>query len=345
MKNKNIIVPIILLILISTSILNACSNNLSESLKDPTNSPTQVIMVSTDQPTALPTEEIPNNTLFYFAENLPDILSFEIQDALQKYAMNNNLDFSILESLDKEKIKYANLVFIYEKNENWKELAAEFPLTKFIIVSSQKINLPNNVFQIQTSISELYFVAGYVSAMLADDWRVGAILPADSHDNTTSSQIFSNGVKFLCGLCSPIYAPVIFFPTVATIGDSINSNAINTAYGEIAINRPNTIFLPSQFLIEDVAINLKQNGHILISDMDVNPVNKELVDIQIGFDIAKALNEILDLNLSIENHVIRPYIFIEDKNTILSIGKENYLQQLLSDLKQGFISPLSFNEE
>ncbi len=98
-------------------------------------------------------------------------------------------------------------------------------------------------------------------------------------------------------------------------------------------------------MIDDVAINLKQNGHIIISDMDVSPVNKELVDIQIGFDIPKALNEILDSNLVIENHVIRPFIFLEDRNSILSIGKSNYLQQLLSDVKQGFISPLSFNEE
>lgn len=344
MKNKIVNIPIILFIFISTYLLNACTNNLDQ-IQVPTVLPTQAIMESTAQPTPLPTVEIPNNKLFYFAENLPDIQSFEIQDTLQKYAIANNLDFSILESLDKEKIKFANFVFIYEKNENWKKLAEEFPDTKFIIVSSQKIDLPDNVIQILTSNSDLYFVAGYVSAMLADDWRVGAILPADSYDGTPSTQIFSNGVKFLCGLCSPIYAPVIFFPTVATIGDSIDTNAINSAYGEIAINRPNTIFLPSQFLIEDVATNLKQNGHIIISDLDVEQVNKELVDIQIGFDITKSLNEILDSNLVLENTSIRPFIFIRDKNSILSIGKANYLQQLLSDLKQGFISPLNFMQE
>ena len=345
MKNKNVIILIILFIVISTYLLTACTNNQGQNHEDPTSSPTQVIKESTDQPTVLPTVEILNSKLLYFAENLPDNQSFEIQDTLQKYAIANNLEFSILDSLDKEKIQNAKIVFIYEKNENWKQLADEFPDTKFIVVSSQKNDLPDNVIQIQTSSSDLYFVAGYVSAMLAYDWRVGAILPSESYDGTTSSQIFSNGVKFLCGLCSPIYAPVIFFPTVSMIGDSYDTNAINAAYGEIAINRPNTIFLPSKFLIDDVATNLKQNGHIIISDFDVNQVNKELVDIQIGFDIAKALNEILDSNLGIENLVVRPLIYIQDKNSILSIGKANYLQQILSDLNKGFISPLNFMEE
>jgi len=117
MKNKNVIIPIILLILISTCLLNACTNNQDQNQEDPTVLPTQAIVESTDQPTAVPTVEIPNNKLIYFAENLPDPQSFEIQNTLQKYAIANNLEFSMLESLDKENIKFANIVFIYEKNE------------------------------------------------------------------------------------------------------------------------------------------------------------------------------------------------------------------------------------
>jgi len=344
MKNKKNVLLMIYILLLLSFLLNACTNNQGENSVDTSVPPTQPIVESTNQPTALPIEEPSNNDIYFFEENLPETQSYEIQEILQKYAIRNNLDFSVIDLLSVENLQNAKKVFIYERTDNWKQLAANLPDIEFLVISPQELDLPKNVIQIQTPNSELLFVAGYVSAILADDWRVGAILPSETNGGSTYSQIFSNGVKYLCGLCSPVYAPVVFFPTIATIGGTTDVNAINNAYGEIAVNRPNTIFLPSQYMIEDVVINLKQNGHIIISDFDVDPENYEFVDIQIGFDIAKTLSELLE-NTDKEVTVIKPSIFIQDKNSILSEGKYNYIQQLLMDINQGFVSPLSVSEQ
>lgn len=329
----------------SMIILNGCSTNEIKTTVIPITESAENTPIATNQPTLIPEPVEEPDQLIFVDENLNPNQSIDIQTILQKYALENNLEFVNNNSLDAEQVKKSLLVFIYPTDENWKNIANESPSTRFIIVSPSEYELPENVYQILTPTSELYFIAGYLSAMVSDDWRVGAVLPDESIDETQISQIFSNGTKYLCGLCSPIYAPVVFFPTVSTITGSIDSNLLNAAYGEIAINRPNTIFLPSKFILDDVLLNIKQNGHVLISSQNNDTVNMDLIDIIIEFDISNALAEILDSNFDLNNHLVKTSFTILDKNAMLTSGKINHINLVFSDLQKGFISPFTIPAE
>jgi len=335
---KSIFRSIIFVILASFFFIGCINNNLPV-VETPNLIETDNNNTPTSQVTETVVNEISPDQISFYAPNLSRSQTSEIQDFLENYAVINNFEFVVQNSLDVEQLRNSKLVFLSSDDDAWLTTAKELSETNFIVVSSKTFELPPNVIQIRTAKSDLYFVAGYVSAQIADDWRVGALLPAESIEGSQLSEIFSNGTKFLCGLCAPLYAPVVFFPTIAIVGDGSDVNAINSSYGEIAINRPNTIFIPSDFLNDDLAINLKQNGHIILSDISTDTSKNELMDIRIGFNVSEALNKILDSKIEPGTTIINSKILVEDINNLLSKGKIDYLNIMLSDLNQGFISP------
>ena len=339
MKLKKSIFRSIILLSLTSFIFTGCKNNnlpviVTPSLNEPDNN-----ITPTNQVTETVVNEITPDQISFYGPNLSPSQTLEIQNSLEKYAVTNNFEFIVQNSLEVQNLKKSKLVFLTSEDDAWLATAKELSETNFILVSSKTYDLPKNVIQIQTSLSNLYFVAGYVSAQIADDWRVGAILPAESIDGSQLSDIFSNGTKFLCGLCAPLYAPVVFFPTIAIVSDGSDINAINSSYGEIAINRPNTIFIPSEFLFNDVAVNLKQNGHIILSDISHDSSKNDLMDIRIGFNVSDALNKILDSKIEPGTTIINAKILVQDMNNLLSKGKIDYLNIMITDLNQGYISP------
>jgi hypothetical protein len=312
MKIKKSIFRSIILLTLTSFIFNGCINSKLPTNVTPSVQETDNNITPTSQVTETVINDLTPEQISFYAPNLSASQTMEIQNSLENYAVTNNFEFITQNSLEVQNFRKSKLVFLISEDDAWLTIAKELPETNFILVSSKTFELPKNVIQIRTAMSDLYFVAGYVSAQLADDWRVGAILPAESIDGSQLSDIFSNGTKFLCGLCAPLYAPVVFFPTIAIVGDGSDINAINTSYGEIAINRPNTIFIPSKFLFSDVAINLKQNGHIILSDISPDSSKNDLMDIRIGFNVSEALNKILDSKIEPGTTIINAKILVED---------------------------------
>jgi hypothetical protein len=328
----------IILSILPVILITSCTNGNLPATVTPDSQASQQVVQATEEIQAATATQTANQAVF-FAPDLPSAQSQEIQGILQSYAAENALDFTQIDSLVIENLNRSKIAFIATEDETWLSIANALPETTFIVASSITFTLPQNAIQIQTSVSDIYFTAGYLSAQLADDWRVGAILPSESIEGTTLTDIFSNGTRYFCGLCSPIYAPVVFFPTVAVINSTADAAAINAAYGEIANNHPNTIFLPSQYLLEDVVVNLRQNGHMLISEMNSDPAKDALMDVGLGFDIANALNEILESKIGAGTAQIKAPILVQDYGSFLSAGKIDYLNIMLSDLSAGFISP------
>ena len=57
------------------------------------------------------------------------------------------------------------------------------------------------------------FMAGYITTLIAPDWRAAGLLPdapADLQD------AFINGGRYWCGRCIPMYAPLVLFPLAGT---------------------------------------------------------------------------------------------------------------------------------
>ena len=85
-------------------------------------------------------------------------------------------------------------------------------------------------------------MAGYISAIVTDEWRVGALTQAGSNEGLLAGDGFRNGVMFFCGLCQKKYAPFNYDapvmelnpnasqPEWQPVADNFNTSAVKTAY-------------------------------------------------------------------------------------------------------------------
>jgi len=94
---------------------------------------------------------------------------------------------------------------------NLAELAAAAPQTQFVAASGAELPAGANVSVIRLRPEYTSFVAGYLGVVLAYDFRVGALLPAEG----TAAETFVNGGRFFCGLCNSTYSPIVRFPVVS----------------------------------------------------------------------------------------------------------------------------------
>lgn len=328
-----------LLFLIS---LAACSTQRTPK-NDPITTPT---LVNQPEETVLPvptaTAETIQKTLMYVKMNVVNRpLDAELQTILGDYANQHQLKLMVSDSLDENLAVNADLILLDQPPQDLLSVPNKFPETKFIVISSQKTDLPENTYQIYTPVEDVYFIAGYTAALISEDWRAAAIVPDDSIDGTSLAQIFSNGTKYLCGLCAPLYAPVVFFPLVAKAPLGADASAVEFAYGEIANSRPNVIFIPSKFLTSDIATSLRQNGILILSDNSGDSLSNELSDLRIYYSVNNSLNALLTTDFSSESHLLMPEVIVNSTISKLSPGKTNNLEQIISDLQLGYISPFS----
>jgi hypothetical protein len=72
----------------------------------------------------------------------------------------------------------------------------------------------SNLSVITTQAQDLAFMGGYLTTLIAEDWRSSGLIPNDTGLGLDYKDAFENGARYLCGLCVPYWAPLLYFPVV-----------------------------------------------------------------------------------------------------------------------------------
>ncbi|MGB9640558.1 MAG: hypothetical protein ACPL4H_06560 [Anaerolineales bacterium] len=200
--------PILLLIFIFFIALTAC------------NSPSPIITSSpsvTEAPTltALPTvSPTPQPSLLLLVAPSTSDKTFldELQVILQSTAKTNGLHFETRNSLTPAELadQSIRLAVVVSADSDLANLAKTAPQTQFLAIGSTGLTPQTNL-----SVIELQpyrpdwegFAAGFIAATVTEEWRVGIVSDNTTVEGKAAQNGFANGVKFMCGLCQPLYPP------------------------------------------------------------------------------------------------------------------------------------------
>lgn len=189
-------------------------------------------------------------------------------------------------------------------------------------------------------IADRLFIAGYLSAILSNDWRVGGLLPAIEYQNTSAEKIFQNGVEFMCGRCSPTFGPIVNFPVTTTLSSPEDNEGTLQAFSEISPNKINILYIPSAYLFDDLVILLHQSGITIVSDSVPGQDRSDWIDYAIVDDLSNLILESISESEQNEDLQIVPISYsVEAITAELSPGKNNFITLMINDLQKGFISP------
>ena len=303
------------------------------------------------QPTILPssTPAADRVVLVAPADSDPAIAQ-DAETVLRELAASSPLEFEKREQVFANEITPDIKVIVFlNQPDNLGSLAAGAPGTQIVAITDQDWNPGPNVTIIRKREDHSAFMAGYLAALLAPNFRVGALLPAE---NPAISQAFTNGVNYYCGLCASVIYPLNKYPVISTQPaaspaatwqagfDAINANKINMLYVTKEAASPELLTYLSSLDVAMIGSQTpsaegKPKWVATIYANGITPIREIWEDLLAGKG-GKVLNAALKIT---DNQ----YVTVGDGLVWLSQGKLDYAQKTMDLLQDNFINPLPVN--
>ena len=222
------------------------------------------------------------------------------------------------------------------------KLAAAAPQTQFLAIDFPNLQPGGNLSVLggQTAkIDQVAFIAGYIAAMVTQDYHTGALLVKDSPEAATIMTAFRAGHEFYCGLCSPYAGPFLEYPLFQDIPKDAKPNEYG-AYADLLIRKQvDTLFLQPGVDVPELLEYLPTVGVLMIG---TQTPSKELGGwvVSLQPDYLEALQTAFPALLAGQGGQVfpAPLSFNNANPDLFTPGKEQDARRTLDDVLAGFIS-------
>ncbi len=300
------------------------------------------ISTATSSPTveATPTS-LPSKAILVAAENDP--MGKELDSALADLAAEAGLEFESLQGMPSDlsggRIEIA---VVLSPIENLAALAESSPETQFIAVGLTGVSPVANltvVDPLTDRADDVAFLAGYMAALVSDDWRVASLSQAEGAIGATSRLAFANGAAFLCGLCRPSHPPYSGYPLDYRLPSQADTQAIQSTLAQIEQDRVEVVFIQQGLDDPDVVEGLSRQGVRVIGVGAPDPGESTAWIASIEGDPLAAVTSVWSNVVNGESGgklklPLRVDVYDASK---LTPGRFNLLQMTLDDIEGGFI--------
>jgi hypothetical protein len=93
-------------------------------------------------------------------------------------------------------------------------LAAAAPQAQFLAINIPSLTAGGNISVLANTVQTdiVAFMAGYIGALITEDYRIGMIYPDGNADALNALDAYTNGKTYYCGICRPFYYLPYDFP-------------------------------------------------------------------------------------------------------------------------------------
>ena len=223
------------------------------------------------------------------------------------------------------------------------DLVAAAPGTQFLALGDPGLEpAPNLTILDETQhLEQQGFIAGYIAAMLSDDWRVGVISLSDTIAGKSARTGFLNGVVYFCGLCRPAHPPFYEYPLYIELPSTATSpewqeaaNYMVDHYVQTVYVYPGDVDKTMLTILADAKINIISSGVLPKDTISTGVVSLTTDALPL---IQNQVTGLLNGSLAGGQTLALPIQFTQINSTVFTPGKQRLAQQVLSDLQAGFI--------
>ncbi|MRR32154.1 hypothetical protein EG834_17920 [bacterium] len=230
MKKQHIITISSLLVIFAMLLgISGCVDRTTPTPETPSSTPTPEF-------TATATQTPARIVLFDPAAQANGAVTTVISD----FAAANSLAFETWTDLPGD-LTGTRIMVVFSGLDNLAEVAASNPQTQFI-TTAVNTAAASNISTLAVNPLHLAFMAGYLAAMTSEDWRAGALISDPLSFGLADA--FTNGGEYLCGRCTPAYAPQIYYPvTYSTDGANDAASWVSQAQTMWADTYANSVYI------------------------------------------------------------------------------------------------------
>jgi len=273
----------------------------------------------------------------------------EAQTLIPELASSAGLAFETRPELFENEITPDMKIVVFLKQpDNLGSLSTTSPDTQFVAISDQVWNPTPNTTIIQLREDHTAFLAGYISAMLAPNFRVGAMLVSEE---TSQNQSFRNGVNYYCGMCAAKVFPLNTYPFIAELPANTPAANWQTSFNEINANTINVLYLDDDVVSTELSNFLAAQEIALVGNQEPIAEAQSRWTVTIIPDPIKPIYEIwpdlisgqggniVTADLKINNY---NYISLQDGLVWMSEGKLKLVNEVIGLLREGqiYTSPI-----
>lgn len=329
----------LLILLAATLLLGACGQE----------TPPVPTVVPSETPSPVPTlSPTPNTSLAILV--IPPDMDKEISDLYQKtvydLAQASGFRFQVRNTLAAADVADPTLkvVVALPPDPGVAALAAAAPHVQFMVINIAGVTAGGNVSVLASAPSPdmSAFLAGYVSAMLTDEYKIGMIIPKDDVTAQQALVAFYNGMTYYCGLCRSLYYLDWTYPQYIEIPADADPATYN-AYADVLIlqRKVGMIYVYPSLATNDLLTYIGTTG--VWSMADALPLQRPA-----GFVMAMQPDTVTAIQAAWPSLVagtgganIQPPLGLTSVDpALLTPGKQQRVEQLLRDLVEGRIDPI-----
>jgi hypothetical protein len=224
-------------------------------------------------------------------------------------------------------------------------LAPGAPNVQFLAVNIPNLTAGGNVSVLapDSQVDLPAFLAGYIAAMITEEYHIGMLIPQGDPDGLRAFVAFNNGMTYYCGLCNTFYYTQISYPTYVEVPAN-EDPARYGGYANVLLNDRDvdTLYIYSSLADDEFLSYVGTTGALLIGTDVTDPRPGGWVA-TIQPDTIKAIQLAWPKLIAGEGgmSVQSPLGLGDVDPAILTTGKLRLAQETLEALLAGRIAPIS----
>jgi hypothetical protein len=224
-------------------------------------------------------------------------------------------------------------------------LVAAAPGVQFLAVEIPDLPAASNLSTIGATgipVDQQAFLAGYISGLVAPEWKVGMLYAKDTPDGTAARDGFTNGFVFYCGTCrNPLFSYYsVNYPLIYGIPTDTPKSQYPAFADDLLHYGVKAAYVSPAIATSDLLNYMAQTGLLVIGETFPGESAREHWVASIQPDVTSAVKNVFpDLVAGKGGQSLPTPLFLADVNaSLLSQGKLRLVQQVLDGLQDGTIS-------
>lgn len=295
--------------------------------------------------TPTPTEVL-SGVILVVSPEADQVSVSQIQASLNQLLSDEKLVLLDRENLSAEMITPAVTVVIgVGQGLNMIDLSVSNPETSFVVVGDPTVQPSDNLSVIGDPVIEQqhqFFVAGYLSALISEDYRTASLIQLSDEDSNTMIDSFMVGAEFFCGVCNPLHPPYNDFPYWQMLSVENVSSGFEPVIENFVNYGVEVLFVPVELASSELLSYAGSFGLKVVSNGEPDIARNNWVG-TVMVDMGQALVDLWPRLLSNSKGVQVPgrILLTNTDAGLISEGRQRLFYDMISDLQSGLISPVS----
>lgn len=223
-----------------------------------------------------------------------------------------------------------------EANTSLAGLASGAPTTQFLAVGIPGVQASSNLSSIGSDPEkQVALLAGYIAAIVTEDWRVGVISLPDAPGQAVRDA-FLNGARYLCGICNPKYPPYPGYPAFA---EAVSKTDWQAAIDSLKRDGVKTVYVDPALASSDLFDALSKADMQMVGYGPAPELLKPRWVASIQLDATAGLKKIWPEVLAGKGGQSAPMelVLSDVQESLLTVGKMRLVETVAKDIVEGFI--------